>query len=103
MAVLKKVVLGTEGCVNCPTCAYEISVVKTTTLPREFSALCPNCGKRNTYLSAEVHDPKQIEEIIQHSARIEFGKRNAIDCDQMVAGPEQPKSRLGEIASWLLE
>jgi predicted nucleic acid-binding Zn-ribbon protein len=78
-------------------------VLKTATLPREFSALCPNCGGRKFYLSAEIHDRKRTEETAPHSARIEFGASTAIDSDQMAENLEQPKSRLGEIASWLLK
>jgi hypothetical protein len=103
MAVFKKIIVGTDGCVSCPTCAYETSVLKTATLSREFSALCRNCGARKFHLSAEVHDPTQTKETVRLYAKIEFGRRTAIDHAQMAAGLEQPKSRLDEIASWLLK
>jgi predicted RNA-binding Zn-ribbon protein involved in translation (DUF1610 family) len=103
MAVLKKVIVGTDGCVTCPTCAYEIFVLKTATLPREFSTLCPNCGARKIYPATEIHDRKQAEQAVQLRTKTEFGRRTAIDSAQMAANLEQPKSRFGEVASWLLK
>jgi|HubBroStandDraft_5_1064220.scaffolds.fasta_scaffold21681_4 predicted RNA-binding Zn-ribbon protein involved in translation (DUF1610 family) len=82
MAVFQKVVVGTDGCVTCPTCGREISVLKTATLPREFSVPCPNCGARKLYLSAGIHDRTQTEETVKPRTKTEFGKRTAIDYDQ---------------------
>jgi uncharacterized Zn finger protein (UPF0148 family) len=103
VSIFKKAIVGTDGCVNCPTCGHEISVFKTTSLPREFSVLCSNCGGRKVYLTAEIHDRKPATETGQPSARIQFGTRAAVDRDQVAASMDHPKSRLGEIASWLLK
>jgi hypothetical protein len=103
MAIFNKIIVGTGGCVSCPACNYEISVLKTPTLPREFSALCPNCGARKFYLSAEIHDRTQTKEAVRLSTKIGFGRRTASYHDQTVGSPEEPKSWLGGVASWLLK
>jgi len=53
--------------------------------------LCPNCGQRKVYQSAEAHDPKQDAEATKTSRRIQFstGKKKSM----------QPKSWLNEWAS----
>jgi len=78
--------------VSCPTCAREIPVMGTSRLPRDFSVLCPNCGRRKVYQLAEVHDLKRDAETPQASGRIQFGKKNWME----------PKSKLNTWASWLL-
>jgi uncharacterized Zn finger protein (UPF0148 family) len=77
--------------VNCPTCGREIRVVTALRLPGEFSVLCPNCGDRQVYQSAETHDTKEDPEGTKTSRRIQFGKKKSM----------HPKSWLNQWASWL--
>jgi hypothetical protein len=64
-----------RACVSCPACAFEIPVVDTKRLPKEFSLLCPNCGQRGVYVSAEVHAPKVAADATRASRKIQFGKK----------------------------
>jgi transcription elongation factor Elf1 len=92
-----------DTCVSCPTCSREILVSDELQLPREFSVPCPNCGRRSVYQVAEVHDLKQKTETTQISERVQFGTMRATDCDLTAGKWMQPKSRLNELASWLLQ
>jgi hypothetical protein len=92
VAIYRKIIK-TDTCVSCPTCSREIPVLGTSRLPREFSVLCPSCGRRKAYQLDEVHDRTQDAETTQAAGLIQFGKKNWI----------QPKSGLNEWASWLLQ
>jgi predicted RNA-binding Zn-ribbon protein involved in translation (DUF1610 family) len=83
-----------ESCVSCATCYCEIPLQGTLRMPRQISILCPNCGQRNIYQSAEIHDSKQGAETTHIFQRNQFGKKRTFI---------QPKSRLNEWASWLLQ
>jgi hypothetical protein len=89
--------------VTCPTCSCEIPVAAANSLPREFSVLCPNCGGRKFYLLAQIHDRKPDAEIIQISARPQFGMKRVTDPDQTIGQPMPPKSWLSELGSWLVQ
>jgi hypothetical protein len=54
---------------------------------------CPNCEQRKFYYSADVHDPKQDDELIPRHKWIQFGKRKG--------GYIQPQSLMNEWVSWL--
>lgn len=102
MAAFRKVIVKTETCVSCPTCSWEIPMLDTQGLRREFSVRCPNCGGRKVYQLAQIHDQTQ-EVATPISRRIEFGTRCAIDDDQTAGKPMLPKSRLAGLAAWLLQ
>jgi len=102
VASARKITVKSESGVTCPTCSFEIPVENTKGLPRNFSVLCPNCGGRKSYLLAQVHDHKQDAETAQMSSRPQFGMRGAID-DDLTAESIPPKSRLSQLASWLLQ
>lgn len=78
-------------------------MLNTMSLPREFSVLCPNCGERKFYQVAQAHDRKPNAETTQISGRIQFGMKRATDRDLTAGTPMQPKSRLNEVVSWLLQ
>jgi len=78
-------------------------VLNTSSLPREFSVLCPNCRGRKFYQAAQVHDQKQDAEAAQIARRGQFGMKHAIDRDRTAEVPIQAKSLLNEFASWLLQ
>lgn len=103
MAPAEDIYRKTGTCVTCPTCSFEISVLNTKQLPREFSVLCPNCRGRKSYQVAQVHDQKPEAETTRGSAKIQFGTKEAIDSDLPVETPMQPKSLLNELAHWLLK
>ena len=84
----------TDTCVSCPACSCEIRLPSALRLPGQFSVLCPNCGQRKNYGSAEVHDRKDAE-ATDTFRRIQFGGRKKISIE--------PKSWLNECASWLLQ
>jgi hypothetical protein len=71
-------------------------------LPREFSVLCPNCGWREEYQPAAVHDARHDGESTHEFQKIQFGKKN-VKKSVKKNMPVQPKSRLNEWASWLLQ
>jgi len=49
-----------EGaCVRCPGCSYEIFLENTVPLPLEVSVMCPRCGHRHVYQSAEARTATQ--------------------------------------------
>jgi len=102
MATARKVILRAETCVSCPTCSYEIPL-NTTSLPREFSVLCPNCRGRKFYEAAQAHDRNREAEATQISGRAQFGMKRATDYDLPAEQSMQPKSRLSGLASWLLQ
>jgi predicted RNA-binding Zn-ribbon protein involved in translation (DUF1610 family) len=69
-----------DTCVRCPTCSWEIPLVGTLRLPREYSVLCPNCGQRKVYQAAQAHDLKQDAEATKTSGRIiQFGTKKAME------------------------
>ena len=103
MATSRKIILKTGVCVSCPTCACEIPVLTAQSLPREFSVLCPSCGGRKFYQVTQVHDEAQDAKKTQISARMQFGMRGTIDYDQTAGKSMPPKSRLSELASWLVQ
>jgi hypothetical protein len=90
------------SCVSCPTCSCEIPMLNAMRLPREFSVLCPNCGWRDEYQLVAVHDARQDGESTHEFRRIQFGKKN-VKKSVKKNMPIQPKSRLNEWASWLLQ
>jgi hypothetical protein len=90
------------SCVSCPTCSGEIPVQAALRMPREFSVLCPNCGRRREYQSAELHDAKQDAEPIREFPRIQFGRKNVKKVEEENIFI-QPKTRLNQIVSWLLQ
>jgi DNA-directed RNA polymerase subunit RPC12/RpoP len=103
VATSRRIILKAETCVSCPACSYEIPLLNTVSLPREFSVLCPNCGSRKLYEFAQAHDRNQEAEATQISGRAQFGMKQETDCDLPSENPVQPKSRLNEFASWLLQ
>jgi hypothetical protein len=103
VATFKKIIVKNEVCVSCPTCGCEIPVLNTEALPRQFSVLCANCRGRNLYESTQVHDRKQSAGTTPNSGRIQFGMKRALDHDPIAAQSMPPKSRLNELASWLLQ
>jgi hypothetical protein len=68
----------TGTCVKCPTCSFEIPLLSTKSLPREFSVLCPKCRGRKLYQVAEVHDQNPKAGPPQNSVRDQFGIRGSI-------------------------
>jgi len=103
MATFRKIIVKADTCVSCPTCSCEIPVLNTMSLAREFSVLCPNCGGRKSYQLAQVHDRQQATDATQISGRIPFGMKGATDSDLTAAASMQPKSRLNQFGSWLLQ
>ena len=103
MATSRKIILKADVCVTCPACFCEISVLTANSLPREFSVMCPNCRGRKLYQLAQIHDQKPDAEIAQIPGRLEFGMKRAIDDDRTAGNLMPPKSRLSELASWLLQ
>ena len=85
----------TDNYVSCPRCSCEIPLAGTIRLPREFSVLCPNCGRRDVYQPAEAHDPKQGAAATRTAGSIQFstGKKE----------PIRPKSWLNEWACSVLQ
>jgi hypothetical protein len=75
----------------------------TTSLPREFSARCPNCEGRKFYQADQVHDRREDAETTQRPGTIQFGVRRESDRDPTPAKPMQPKSRFNAMATWLLQ
>jgi transcription elongation factor Elf1 len=73
-------------CVTCPRCSHEISLENALRLPTDFSAMCPNCGHRAVYLSAQTHDPIPYAGAVRAAVGIEFSTR---------------KKALAESKSWL--
>jgi hypothetical protein len=98
VAVFRKIVI-TDACVRCPTCSCEIPVLGARRLPREFSVPCPNCGRRNQHQSDELHDAKRDAEPTLSFESSQFGSKNI--CIQDICA--QPKSRLNQWVSWLLQ
>ena len=90
------------SCVSCPTCSCEIPVQAALRMPREFSVLCPNCGRRREYQSAELHDAKRDAEPTREFPRIQFGRKNVKKIEEGNIFI-QPKTRLNQIVSWLLQ
>ena len=88
------------SCVSCPTCAREIPVQSAARLPREFSVLCPNCGRREEHQLAGLHGAKPEEESIHGLRNSQFGKRNGKKSENILI---QPKTRLDEFTAWLLQ
>ncbi len=103
MAISKKIIVKDNIFVSCPTCLYEIPVVSTMGLPREFSVLCPNCGGRKLYQLAQSHDRKQDTAATQNSGRAQFGMKYATVGDLTAVEPTPPKSLLNQFGSWLLQ
>jgi hypothetical protein len=103
VAISRKIMLKAETCVSCPACSYEIPVLSAVSSPREFSVPCPNCGSRKFYEFAQAHDLTREAETTQIPGKVQFGMKHAIDCDLPAGKPMQPKSRLSELASWLLQ
>jgi DNA-directed RNA polymerase subunit RPC12/RpoP len=103
VAASRKIVVNPTTYVSCPTCSWEIIVRNTSSLPREFSVLCPKCGGRKLYQLAQIHDQKQVAETTQISRRTQFGMKREIDSDPTAGNPVPEKSRLGGFASWLLQ
>jgi hypothetical protein len=103
VAISKKIIVKDNIFVSCPTCFYEIPVLKTMSLPREFSVLCPNCGGRKLYQLAQIHDRKQDTVATQNFGRAQFGMKSATVGDLTAAVPTQPKSLLNQFGSWLLQ
>ena len=91
------------SCVSCPTCSCEIPVQAALRMPRAFSVLCPNCGRRREYQSAELHDAKQNAERIREFSKIQFGRKNVKKIEEEEDIFIQPKTRLNQIVSWLLQ
>jgi hypothetical protein len=83
-----------ENCVTCPGCSCEIPLHGTERLPGQFSVQCPNCGHREKYAPAEVHDRKETAKPDYAIREIQFGRKKI---------SVQPKSRLNAWASWLLQ
>jgi hypothetical protein len=90
------------SCESCPTCSCEIPVQAALRMPREFSVLCPNCGWRREYKSADLHDAKQDTEPTREFPKIQFGRKNVrkIEKDNIFI---QPETRLNQLVSWLLQ
>jgi len=102
VAAFRKVVKieAAVSCVSCSTCSFEIPVPSAQRLPREFSVLCPNCGWRREYLSTDLHDARQDAEPPRQFPRIPFGKRHEKKEEKIFI---QPKTRLNQLTSWLLQ
>jgi hypothetical protein len=102
MAVYRKIAQpeASPSCVRCPTCSCEIPVLNARRLPREFSVLCPNCGRREEHQLAGLHGAKREEESIHELRNSQFGKRNGEKSENILI---QPKTRLNELTSWLLQ
>jgi DNA-directed RNA polymerase subunit RPC12/RpoP len=75
----------TDASVSCPMCSCEIPLVGKQRLPREFSALCPNCGHRKVFLQAEVHDPKPDAAATKAPRKNQFGKKTPMQ-SRLMAG-----------------
>jgi hypothetical protein len=90
------------SCVSCPRCACEIPVQAALRMPREISVLCPNCGWRREYKSAELHDAEQDAGPTREFPRIQFGRKNVTKIEEENSFI-QPKTRLNQIVSWLLQ
>jgi hypothetical protein len=103
VAVSRKVVVKADTCVNCPKCSCEITMLNTTSLPREFSVQCPHCRTRNVYQAGQVHDCSVDTETAQSPGTIQFGFRRTNDRDPILAGPLPPKSPFNAMVSWLLQ
>ena len=101
MSVFRKVITpdAIVSCVSCPTCSFEIPVPSAQRLPREFSVLCPHCGWRREYLSTDLHDAKQGAEPPRQFPRIQFGKKHEKKTEIFF----QPKTRLNQVVTWLLQ
>jgi predicted RNA-binding Zn-ribbon protein involved in translation (DUF1610 family) len=82
------------ACVSCPACSREIPLADSR-LPAEFSVPCPRCGQRKIYRSSDAHEPREGMETAKTSGRTLV----STDRDR----PAEPKSWLGECASWLMQ
>jgi hypothetical protein len=104
VAVFRKIVKpdAIVSCVSCPTCSCEIPVHSPQRMPREFSVKCPNCGWRREYQPAELHDARRGAEATREFPRIQFGKKDVkkIETENIFI---QPKTRLNQLVSWLLQ
>jgi predicted RNA-binding Zn-ribbon protein involved in translation (DUF1610 family) len=47
--------------VTCSHCTNEITFTKPGKVAREFSLLCPNCGRRKIYPNDAIHAPEKSE------------------------------------------
>jgi hypothetical protein len=103
VAISKKDIVKDNIFVSCPTCFYEIPVLNTMSLPREFFVLCPNCGGRKLYQMAQTHDRRQDTAATRNSGRAQFGMKSATVGDLTAVEPTQPKSLLNQFGSWLLQ
>jgi hypothetical protein len=101
VAALTKTIAG--HWVSCSTCAYEIPLLNTRKAPREFSALCPNCGERRFYQADQVHGQKEDAELNTISRRGKFGMKSATGRDRTAAQSPPRKSRFKELASRLIQ
>jgi hypothetical protein len=99
----RKAVVGSDNCVNCPTCSYEILLLNGQKPTKEFSVLCPNCGERSFHQLTGIHDHRLNPDSAKISARVPFGMRAANSYNRIMVDLEQPKSRMREFASWLLK
>jgi hypothetical protein len=69
-------------------------VATTPRLPKQFSVLCANCGRRKEYQLGEIYDAKPDPETIHAFRRGQFGKMKV---------PMQAKSARSAWLSWLLQ
>jgi hypothetical protein len=99
----RKIIVKPDTSVTCPACSWEIPVLNSNSLPREFSVQCTNCGGRALYQLAQIHDQKPDAETTQSSRRIQFGMRRDIDRDRMAGRLGQEKSQQNGFVSWLLQ
>lgn len=77
-----------SACVICPTCSFEIPLASGKRLPDEFSMLCPNCGQRKFYRSADLHALAPDIEAVHAVRRIPFstGKKQASPTKSWLTG-----------------
>jgi predicted RNA-binding Zn-ribbon protein involved in translation (DUF1610 family) len=45
--------------VTCSHCTNEITFPKPGKVAKEFSLLCPNCGRRKIYPNGAIHAPRE--------------------------------------------
>ncbi|MGH8637851.1 MAG: hypothetical protein ACREUZ_12030 [Burkholderiales bacterium] len=64
-----------DFCVRCPACSFEIRLAGGLRLPPEFSVLCPGCGRRKVYRSAETYESLPDARVAATPRRTGFGKK----------------------------
>jgi ssDNA-binding Zn-finger/Zn-ribbon topoisomerase 1 len=69
----------TRSCVTCPKCSYEIPMLTTKGLSREFSVRCPKCEGRKLYETAQIHDQREAATTVRSPEHFEFARRNRDD------------------------